>query len=179
MLNLLLLIKNELSDTLEAFIPKKNIYITSHIDIVPYDVRFPCIGIKDANIKRTDLNSGWQFVQKNIQIVAYVEAKKNDEAIIGNQNTMGILELSKAIQIVLDENNLKDNSIQYAFCTDESGSEAYSDTKKIVQRKVLNFVYHMQEKRPAMDCNSKFKLENDIRIIDLFHSILTDLKKED
>jgi hypothetical protein len=133
-----------------SYIRPKNIYITPHVNFIPANVRPPCIGIKDGAITRTELPGEMWEVTMHVTLAVYVQLRKDEASIMGDQATAnkGVLEIAEDIHESLDENLVGISGMQSAFSPSETESEMFGDETDALQRKLITYEYVKEEERP-------------------------------
>ena len=148
MKELLNAIKAELQTDL-TYVRERDIFITEDENIIPKNVRFPCVGIKDGEIARTELTGGMWEVTLNVTLAVFVQLAKDEAGIMGDTSTgkKGVLDITDDIHASLDENTLSITGMSHAFSPSELGSEYFGDEKSAVQRKISRYQYIKEEDR--------------------------------
>lgn len=155
MKELLNAIKARLQDQI-TYIRSGDIYITPHENFIPSHVRFPCIGIKDGDISRSQGIGGSIEYTMDVSIIVYVQLTKNAEAsVMGDiyTDTRGVLDISLDIHeamydVLLGVTGYEElcgmPGMESALSPYEAGSEMFGDEKDMLQRKILKYQYTKQ-----------------------------------
>ena len=147
MKDLLTAIQTQLRTDL-TYIRDDDIYITPHENYIPAQVRFPCVGIKDGAVARTELTRG-EAVESDraVSIIAYVNLAKPEAAVMGDTATgkKGVLDIINDIHDSLHANKLSLTGMSHAFCPGETGSELFGDENEYIQKKAVRYEYTQEE----------------------------------
>lgn len=148
MKDLLLAIKTALQDGIN-YVQDNDIYVAKHENIIPPATKFPCIGIKDGAINRTELIDGMMEYKLQVKIIIYVRIMQSEASIVGNAaGEKGVLDVADDIHAILDENRLGLSNIIFGWSAGETESEWFGDETSSLQRKILTYEYEKEETRP-------------------------------
>ncbi len=142
-------IREAMRDNL-TYIRPGDFFIAPHEDFIPRDVKFPCIGIKDGGIIRSEgLDSSMEY-SMDVTLIAWVAIHKPEASIIGDDGTgvKGVLEVADDIHACLDENLLDIDGMIEAFSPSETGSETMGNDNQFLQKKKITYRYVIQGDRP-------------------------------
>lgn len=140
MKKLLLNIRSHLRDTVSDT-RDRDIYIASHIDYLPPQVKFPCIGLKDGAVDPS-YGAGCLEREMIVYVVLYTSLKKFECNLVGDDsaNKIGVLDLSDKVRDLLTV--FVPDDCQGVECTKESPSELFTDGESsFIQQKILTFKY--------------------------------------
>ena len=119
----------------------KGAHVVTDPDYLPPAVRFPCVGLKDADDLFSEGMAQTESEKGTIQIYIYVQILKDEASIMGDGINKGVLELMKDLRTLLNWNNLG-GIIHHAYIPDVFASEiALSSENVFVQRKGCRLVY--------------------------------------
>ena len=148
MKELLLAIKMALQDGID-YVQDNDIYIAKHENITPPATKFPCIGIKDGVINKTELPCKIMAYALRVKIVIYVRVLQSEASIVGNAaGEKGVLEITDDINTVLDENVFSLSKFIFGGVLSEAESEWFGDEIASLQRKILIYEYEKEDERP-------------------------------
>jgi len=149
MRELLAAVKTQLQTGLD-YVRDRDVNVVPSEGFIPAGVRFPCVGLKDGGLTRTELAGGMWEVVLTVKLVVYVQLLKEEASIMGDSaaGRKGVLEIAEDIHAALDENLLGINGMIEAFSPNEGESELFGDDSELLQRKVITYQYVKQEDRP-------------------------------
>jgi hypothetical protein len=133
-----------------GYIRPGDVFIAPHEDFIPADAKFPCIGIKDGGITRTENMDSCMEYAMDVILIPWAAIVKPEASIIGNESTgvKGILDISDDIHASLDENLLDIDGMIEAFSPSETGSEMLNMENRVLQKKQITYRYVKQGDRP-------------------------------
>ena len=147
MKDLLTAIQTQLKTDL-TYIRDSDIYITPHENYIPGQVRFPCVGIKDGAVARTELTRG-EVVESDraVLIIAYVKLAKPEAAVMGDDATgkKGVLDIINDIHDSLHDNKLGLTGMSHVFCPSEDPSDLFGEENEYIQKKAVRYEYTQEE----------------------------------
>ena len=79
-----------------------DVFLSPDKDLIPETAKFPCIGIKDGRVDRSDLMGDVTELGLPVEIIVYEKLIKNDQAILS------VFDLTAEIHRKLKENHLGD-----------------------------------------------------------------------
>ena len=129
---------------------ESDVFIAPFELYLPEAVKSPAIGIKDHGTRRRELVGGMVEVSRSIMVVPWVQVVSAENAILGSwaSGQPGILDLSEAIQTLLDENLLGLTGCMEAFGESDSATEMTFTQTAPWQRQELVYTYQFEEERP-------------------------------
>lgn len=80
----------------------KDVFFSLDPDIIPVSASFPCIGIKDGNVRRHDLTGGVTELEMQVDILVYDRVVRDENAV------RKVLGLTRRVHDALDDNLLGD-----------------------------------------------------------------------
>lgn len=150
MKTLVLAVQSQIQASL-AYVRDGDVYITPNLNLIPVDVRFPCVGIKDGPVQRVALAGSMVSVTRTVRLAACVEILKDEASLIGDAATgdKGALEIVDDLHAALDEELLGlTGCISARFDPQEPESEIYSTDQSMIVKKRVNYHYTYEEARP-------------------------------
>ena len=136
-----------------SYIADADITITPDIDIIPIDMDFPGLAIKDGPIRRiVHTNLKWE-VHLTVLIVIWQLQKLSDISVMGQADPKiyGVLEIADALHVSLNEQLLGITGMEMAFPGEfetESETIGFEESKLVLQRKIVTYEYQKTEIRP-------------------------------
>ncbi len=119
-----------------------DIYITPDLQYLPQGVKMPCIGIKDGKVEHKYLAAGEKEYVLFVRLIVFLELTKRREAIVGGNFSLGILQITRQLTDLLENNPLGDPEIQEARIIEDPESKFYlGKGKEMYQRKELVLKY--------------------------------------
>jgi len=120
-----------------------NVFLSIDEDLLPRDVTFPAIGIKDGEIDYLYEEYGTRQKTYTIDLWVYYEAPTADETHTGSgaANPDGILGFMKNLVDHLEHNKLGIASIEQGLPLRETPSELFGGEDFFVMRKMLTIEY--------------------------------------
>lgn len=149
MKSLLTAIKSQLQTDI-TYVRDREVYITEDEDLIPGEVKFPAIGLKDGPVTRKELAGGMWEVTLFVDVIVYVGLEKAEAAVMGDaaSSQKGVLDIEDDILSSLDDNLLDISGMQEAFAGDSESSQTIGDEKDALQKKKTTFKYVKEEDRP-------------------------------
>lgn len=119
-----------------------DVYITGHENHIPRGTRFPCVGIKDGAIRRSEKVGGVVEAKVRVKVVVFAKLGSIDDG------TSELQELAAAVHQVLDDNELGQPDVLNAFSPSEDEGDWFGGRDDIVLRKVITYEYETEGPRP-------------------------------
>jgi hypothetical protein len=151
MKELLTAIKSQLQTDL-TYVRDSDIFVTENENLIPAQVRFPAVGLKDGPVLRVEMAGGMMEYQMTVKIIALVQLVKPEAAIMGDTATdsKGILDMEDDIDSSLDENLLDiDGMISATALADQAESEVFGNETDLIQRKIIGYQYVKEKLRAS------------------------------
>lgn len=149
MINLLCLIQTELRNNID-YINDSDIFLTVNEDIIPAEIRYPAIAIKDGASRFEQQLSNNYMRYDQVRITVYKSFLSHDLALIGNEGDAGLFSIISDIFGCLVGNRLnclEDDGIigqimnAFPISEDSSLVSQNDETKEIIVRKTIVFSY--------------------------------------
>lgn len=115
-----------------------DIFLSPDKDIIPESAKFPCIGIKDGEVDRSDLTGGVTELTLPVEIYVYDRLIKNDEAILS------VLDLTAKVHEELKEGYLEDY-VKSVSPGRETPIQLLYRKNGLVLRKTIFYEYEREE----------------------------------
>ncbi len=125
-----------------SYVRDRDVFITEDEDLIPAQVKFPAVGIKDGS-EKYDIETGNQESgELYLDIIAYVRLSKPGAAIMGDASTgkKGVLDIVKDIKASLSGQHLG-GIVETAVPVESGGSEAMGDEEEAIQKKRITMKY--------------------------------------
>ena len=126
------------------FISHDNIFLALDLDLLPMNIGFPCVGIKDGSIEydNDELTTENRTAIMEVDLAIYVEIAKDDTPITGDMIYLpdGILALSSHLKASLTDNMLDIDGMESALPVRETETEL-TGSDFLALRKILTFQY--------------------------------------
>jgi hypothetical protein len=138
------------NDTDLSYISDTNIFITPDEDIIPIDLIFPALGLKDGPINRiVHTNLKWE-VHYTVYIIVLQTLSSGETPIVGQTDPKiyGVLDIADDIHDSLNENLLSISGMEQAFSPHELESQTIGYKDVVIQRKRITYEYIKEEDRP-------------------------------
>jgi len=140
MKDLLTAIKTQLQTDL-TYVRDGDVFITEDENLIPSDVKFPAVGLKDGPVEWVVDEFGDNKTQKmTVTAIAYVSILRPEASVMGDNQGKGVLDIIDDIKNSLDENTLS-NEVNDARIVSEAESEPIGDDSIVVQKKTATFQY--------------------------------------
>lgn len=132
-----------------GYVRAADVFVTEDDNLIPEAVKFPAVGLKDGAIARTELAGGWWRVNPAVRLVVWVQLQKTEAGVMGDDASgqKGVLEIADDIHALLDQNLLGIEGMQGAFSPSEGESQFVGDEQLVLQRKVIEYRYELEEVR--------------------------------
>ncbi|WP_319543159.1 hypothetical protein [uncultured Pseudodesulfovibrio sp.] len=142
---------NAIRTALEG-IERVTVFVTPDENFLPHEVRLPAIGIKDGSDRRSEGVSMTMSSTIEVKIIPWVKLAKDEASILGDpaSGEMGIIDLSSAIHVVLDDNLFSISGLESAFSSSETGSKLLGDERELLVNKVITYNYEKEGDRPCL-----------------------------
>ena len=141
MKDLLTSVKAQLKTDL-TYVRDGDIFVTEDENMIPDHVKFPAVGLKDGNIDYEIETSDQETDTLYITIIAYVELRKPEAAIMGDAATgkKGVLDIVVDIKAAL--NNERFSGVyESAIPVSSAASGLLVDEKTAIQKKSITMKY--------------------------------------
>jgi len=134
-------IKPELQADL-TYVRDADIFITEDERLIPSQVKFPAVGIKDGPVRYTRATKSQEDQELRVKIIAYQELYKSEASIMGDTSTSkkGVLDICADVIASL-KNNLFSGEVHSAFPIAETESELLMDEQRAVVMKSVTMQY--------------------------------------
>lgn len=141
MKSLLSAVKTDLQTDL-TYVRNSDVFISEDLRLVPDSVHFPAVAIKDGSISYAIETQEQETDTLDVTIAAYVELRKPEAAIMGDESTSkkGVLDIIADIVTSLSGNKLSGQA-DVAVPISETGSELLADEDTAVQMKTVTMRY--------------------------------------
>ena len=128
-----------------SYINDTDIYITIDEDLIPNDVTFPAIAIKDGTINYLvqDASGNWD-PDAYVDVIIYQEIKDGDKSIMsdtGFPRIYGLIEIAKDVHAVLFDNKLSIADVESVVPVGERGTEVVYTKDLALIKKVITYRY--------------------------------------
>lgn len=150
MKDLLTALKAEIQQNI-SYVRNDDIFISLDESWLPHDVKFPCIGLKDGGVKRTEKPGLWWEEEKEVRITIWVNIRKPELSLVGGAHDKGLLDIIyDDIHVLLDDNFLGLDDVIHAHCPSEAGSQLFAGPEKsFIQQKTVIYKYIVEGDRPS------------------------------
>jgi len=115
-----------------------DIYLSPDKDIIPESAKFPCIGIKDGRVERSDLMGGVTELTLPVEIYVYDKLVKNDKAILS------IFDLTRQVHGKLKKSSLGEY-VKSVSPKQETPIQLMYRKSGLVLRKTISYEYEREE----------------------------------
>lgn len=115
-----------------------DVFLSPDKDLIPETAKFPCIGIKDGRVDRSDLMGDVTELGLPVEIIVYEKLIKNDQAILS------VFDLTAEIHRKLKENHLGDY-IKSVSPGKETSIQLMYKKKGLILRKIISYDYEREE----------------------------------
>ena len=137
------------AEILESMPEIREVHVLADPDLLPAGVQFPCVGLKDGPVLRSEGVDDTVALGLDVNIYIYVQILKEEASIMGSGAgsgaQKGLLDLMADIHSALEHNLLDVSGVIHAFCNEEFGSETMlAGVDVFVQRKGCRYVYEIQ-----------------------------------
>ena len=126
----------------------KGVYVIADPDLLPSYAQYPCIGLKDGKVSRSEGISETVNLTEEVIIYIYVQLLQNSEAsIMGVDNIAPVADVKGLLDYEADlhaalQHNLLGDIVQSAFCPEELPSETMLAGENIfIQKKGCRYVF--------------------------------------
>ncbi len=127
----------------------KGCYVVADPDFLPVAAQYPCVGLKDGAVIRSEAVGKILITTEEVFIYIYVQLLQNSEAsIMGVDNVApaadikGLLDLEEDLHTLLDHNNLSVTGVLHSFGVEDLASEIFLQGENVfIQRKACRYVY--------------------------------------
>lgn len=120
-----------------------DIYIAESLDVIPTAAKFPCVAVKDGEIRRNRISDWVYDAELELHVGVYQLLKSGEDATLATspQTTYGVLDLVVDIRSVLDDNYLGIDGIYMQSLPDEGEIELLDAGELAVLRKIITWTY--------------------------------------
>ena len=115
-----------------------DVFLTPDPDIIPGKKSFPCIGLKDGRVGRTDLAGGFRELSLPVEIYVYEKLIKDDAAILS------VFDVAKDIHDELKD-HLFDGYVKEVSDGDEGPIQLLYRKDELILRKKIDYEYAREE----------------------------------
>jgi len=142
MKDILTKLKTEIKEGMEEI---KGVHVLADPDVLPPTVQFPCVGLKDGDVSRSEGMNETVDRTEIVLIYIYVQLLRDEASIMGLGTSKGLLDLFEDLHTELNHNTLSLSGVIHAFCSEEFPSEMFMAGENVfVQRKGCRYVYDIQ-----------------------------------
>lgn len=136
MKNLLLAIQTQLRTI--TGIKDRDVFLSVDKDLIPEKLSFPCIGIKDGRVARTDLAGG--VIELGLPVEIYIY----ERLIQGDDGILSLFDTAAAVHTKLSD-NLLGAYIKDVSAGDETPVQLLYRPKGLILRKTIFYQYEREE----------------------------------
>lgn len=117
---------------------RSDVFLSPDKDIIPESAKFPCIGIKDGSVDRSELMGEVTELTLPVEIYVYDRLVKNDEAILA------VFDVTRAVHGKLKDSTLEGyvKSVSPKF---ETPIELTYRKPGLILRKIISYEYEREE----------------------------------
>ena len=119
-------------------IREPDVFLSPEPDVIPQSAGFPCIGIKDGRVVRSELMGGVTELTMDVDIIIY-ERVAREEAAIRN-----VFALTGKVHAALDDNLLGDY-VRDVVPGNEDPIRLMYREKALILRKIISYQYFREE----------------------------------
>ena len=139
---LLTAIKSELQTDL-TYVRDSDVFITEDDRLIPEQVKFPAVGLKDGAITYSiDSQGASETAEIFVKAIVYQELRKPEASIMGDATASqkGVLDIIADIKASLKDNFLSGQANE-VWLVSETESELLADERTAIQMKTLTMRY--------------------------------------
>jgi len=119
-------------------IREPDVFLSPDPDVIPQSSGFPCIGIKDGKVLRSDLSGGVTELTMNADVIIYEKVAREEASI------RKVLSLTGQVHDALDE-YLLDGYVKDVVPGNEDPIRLMYREKALVLRKIIPYQYFRED----------------------------------
>ena len=134
-------VRTHLRASLDGF-RDSDIYVAPHVDFVPAEARFPCLGIKDGRTGHEDLHDGTgRRISLEVQVAVMLQILRSpDAAIMGSGDSPGLLDICERVRTALHRAELPVQGLVECHVVEEEETALLDAGGKNILSRVLRIV---------------------------------------